>query len=147
MNLPRYTYYSSNNFKDYRFISEGPKGKIAKVVRFSKIEGWKNVYNLGFGDENLDTGAVDDISVTNDEDRDLVLSTVANTIIDFTYRYRHYQVYAEGSTPVRTRLYQIGISGLLDEMSLYFEVYGLKDGDWHEFQKNVNYSAFLIKRI
>jgi hypothetical protein len=146
MNLPRYTYYSSNNFKDYRFISEGSKGKIAKVVRFSKIEELKNVYNLAFGDENFE-GDIDDIAITNNEHRDLVLSTVANTVIDFTNHYGDYRIYFEGSTPVRTRLYQIGISSLFDEISLYFEVSGLKDDNWEGFKKNVNYSAFLIKRI
>ena len=75
-----------------------------------------------------------------------MLSTVANTVIDFTNHYGDHDIYAKGSTPLRTRLYQIGISVLLEEISIYFYVYGLKDDNWHDFQKDVNYEAFLIKR-
>jgi hypothetical protein len=27
-----------------------------------------------------------------------------------------------------------------------FDVYGFNDGEWHKFQKNVNYEAFFVKR-
>jgi len=37
-------------------------------------------------------------------------------------------------------------TGLLDEISIYFYVYGLREDNWHDFQKDVNYEAFLIKR-
>ena len=40
----------------------------------------------------------------------------------------------------------MGISALWQEISIDFDVYGLKQEDWHEFQNNVNYEAFLVKR-
>ena len=41
----------------YEFFSEGPKGKIKKVVRYRLIEAYPNkVYNLGFGDKDETTG-------------------------------------------------------------------------------------------
>ena len=146
MNLPHYNYLISYDFTDYKFISEGPKGKITKIVRFTKIEESPDVYNLGFGDEQYGSWEINDSITTNNDDRDLVLSTVANTVIDFTNYYGECNIVAKGSTASRTRLYQIGISGLLQEISIYFYVYGLKDDIWHDFQKNVNYEAFLIKR-
>jgi hypothetical protein len=51
-----------------------------------------------------------------------------------------------GSTPSRTRLYQIGINRLWQEIRKDFMVWGYKDGDWEDFRSNVNYEAFLVKR-
>ena len=146
MNLPHYNYLISYDFTDYKFFSEGPKGKITKVVRFTKIEENPDLYNLAFGDEQHDSWEINDSVITNNNDRDLVLSTVANTVIDFTNYYSNCDIVAKGSIASRTRLYQIGISGLLEEISIYFYVYGLKGDIWHDFQKDVNYKAFLIKR-
>lgn len=146
MNLKHYTYFTNNDFQDYEFYSEGPKGKIKKVVRFSKIEVDPIVYNLGFGDEKLETGEINDSVITNNEDRDTVLATVANTIIDFSNYHNNPYIYAKGSTLTRTRLYQIGISKLWEEINKDFDLYGLKEENWQEFKKNVNYKAFLVKR-
>lgn len=52
----------------------------------------------------------------------------------------------QAAQPPRTRLYQIGIAGLLTEINKDFEVYGFVNGKWQIFQKNVNYEAFLVKR-
>ncbi len=87
------------------------------------------------------------MSITNNLDRDIVLSTVANTINTFCDHHGNHYIYVEGSTPSRTRLYQMGIAGLWEEICLDFEVYGLKDNGWHEFEPNrINYDAFLVKR-
>jgi len=37
MNLERYTYFT-NDYQDYEFYSEGPKGKIKKVISFTKVQ-------------------------------------------------------------------------------------------------------------
>jgi hypothetical protein len=57
----------------YLFISEGPKGRIIKIVLFQNIG--ENSYNLAFGDFN--GGQVDDEVVSNNRDFVKVLSTVA----------------------------------------------------------------------
>jgi hypothetical protein len=46
--IDKYDYLSSATFMDYTFESNGPKGKIQKVARFSIID--KKLYNFGFGD-------------------------------------------------------------------------------------------------
>ena len=49
-----------------------------------------------------------------------------------------------GSTKVRTRLYQMGISNNLEEITADFKVLGRKEGIWQRFEKNVQYDMFLI---
>ena len=104
------------------------------------------VYNLAFGDEDPDTGVVSDLAITDNKDTMIILATVANTINDFCDRYGNHYIFAVGSTAARTRLYQMGISKLLNEISIDFEILGSKDGGLYEFQKNVNYDSFFVKR-
>ncbi|MCU0440570.1 MAG: hypothetical protein MUC49_21965 [Raineya sp.] len=52
--------------KIYEFISEGPKGKIKKIVQFTET-GTDDVYNLAFGDYNEETKSIDDLAVTNND--------------------------------------------------------------------------------
>ena len=145
MNLPHYNYLTSD-FQAYEFYSEGPKGQIKKVVTFSRIRDAPPTYNLTLVDVNSITGLTSDLVVSDNGDRDVILATVAYTVKDFSAHYGNHFVYAEGSTPVRTRLYQMGIAGLLEEISVDFDVYGVIEHIASPFQKNVNYDAFLVKR-
>jgi hypothetical protein len=146
MNLERYHYIISNDYQKYVFYSDGPKGRIKKVVTYTKLLDEPVTYNLGFGDESV-AGIVDDAVVSNNEDRDMVLATVASTINLFCDYYGNHFIYAEGRTPVRTRLYQMGISRLWEEISRNFQILGFINDDWEDFQNNVNYEAFLVKRL
>jgi hypothetical protein len=49
MNKPKYLYKSEDFLKIYEFISEGPNGRIKKMVQFSDT-GTDNIFNLAFGD-------------------------------------------------------------------------------------------------
>jgi hypothetical protein len=51
----------------YEFDSVGPKGTVTKVVTYREIN-VKDIYNLGFGDKDPDTGYVSDLVVTNNND-------------------------------------------------------------------------------
>ena len=145
MQLDRYTSFTTD-YQDYEFYSDGPKGRIKKTVMFTKAQDDPTVYNLAFGDVDPHTGIVSDIVTTDNKDRDKVLTTVANTIHAFCNHYGNYYIYARGSTPARTRLYQMSIIMLWDEISIDFEVHGVIDNISYEFQKNVNYEGFLVKR-
>ena len=149
MNLERYSYFT-NNYSDYLFYSIGPKGKIAKVISFVEIPGMDvRTYNLALTDYNELTGIHDDTSVTNNGDRDKVLATVARAVLDFCEHYGNPDIFAEGSDAEgrRTNLYQRCISSRLPEITVYFDVYGIKtDLSKEAFQKNGVYRAFLIKR-
>lgn len=135
----------SKDFKTYEFVSIGPNGSVTKVVRYSEIN-VKGFYNLGFGDKNQFTGIISDLTVTNNGDSQKVLATVAATLYTFTNENPDAIVIATGSTQARTRLYRMGITNNLKEIEKDFEVMGLTDTNWERFRKNINYSAFLVRR-
>ncbi len=69
----------------YEFYSEGPKGKIKKVIQYRRFDNTdQNLFNLGFGDWIETEQRVDDKVTSNNNDREKVLSTVAATAIEFT---------------------------------------------------------------
>lgn len=67
MFLERYEVAISSNHTVYKFVSQGAKGNIDKVVRYDETN-LKDFYNLGFGDLSPETGEVDDIVVTDNGD-------------------------------------------------------------------------------
>jgi hypothetical protein len=144
MNLPKYQVSADDERFLYEFFSEGPKGSIKKTVIYSEIE--DGLFNLAFGDWNEELNKLDDSIRSNNGDRDKILATVASTAIDFTDRFPRAETFTEGSTAARTRLYQMGISNNLEEISEDFEIQGYIDQEWKPFRKGVNYEAFLIKR-
>jgi hypothetical protein len=148
MNLKKYKYSTSNTFLDFLLDSNGPNGKIRKIVRYSpQNANGVTYFNLGFGDLNPKTGKIDDLSITNNQDREKILATIAATVMEFTRHFPDVMVYATGSTPARTRLYQIGISMNWAEIDAILYVFGYEPKrGWQLFQKNVNYQAFLVKR-
>jgi hypothetical protein len=126
----------------YLFVSEGARGKITKAVIYSQMRG--NLFNLGFGDWNEELREVDDSVRSNNGDRDMVLATVASTALNFFDQFPKAKIFAEGSTPARTRLYQMGIAHNILEINKDFDVLGFTDNDWEPFQRGRNYTAFLI---
>ena len=143
-----YDYISNKEHLDYEFYSVGPKGKIKKIVRFTMIESnGLQFYNLGFGDWNEETEAINDFAVTNNADIEKVLGTVAAIVVEFTRQFEDAIIYAEGSTLARTRRYQMGINKLWNEIYLYYDIYGVTMEEIIEpFRKNVNYAAFWLRR-
>lgn len=140
-----YQLKAKDSMMTFEFISEGPKGSIKKRIQYQKT-GRINFYNLAFGDVDVETDDFDDTVVSDNNDMAKVLATVAETVSIFMDNYPRASVYAEGSTFVRTRLYRISISNHLEEINKRFEIQGLLKGiGWHLYEKNKNYSAFLIK--
>lgn len=148
MNIEGYRILISDTFLDFEFDSDGPKGKVRKVVRYSpQNANGVTYFNLGFGDLNMTTGQIDDLAITNNSDRDKILATVAKTVLEFTMHFPDVLVYARGSTASRTRLYQMGISTHWEDISPLLHVFGYEqERGWESFQKNVNYLAFLVRR-
>lgn len=129
----------------YEFVSEGPQGKISKLVIYSKTH-LHNFYNLGFGDKDSETGEINDEVVTNNGDSEKVLATVASTLYIFMDKYPDAMVFVTGSSKARTRLYRIGISNNIGLVKVDFEVFGLGGNGWQPFEKQVEFEAFLVKR-
>jgi hypothetical protein len=146
MNLVAYPFIKRPESRYYEFFSEGPNGIIKKVVEYYRFGELKaEVFNLAFGDWNEDNQRINDLSVSNNADSDKVLATVAATVADFIKDHPGAIIIASGSTMSRTRLYQMGIARLLDEIRQHFEIHGYINDAWQPFQKAVNYSAFLLK--
>jgi hypothetical protein len=146
MNKPKYLYKTEDQFMIFEFFSEGPKGRIAKMVEYSETA-TKGVYNLAFGDFDETSKTINDLSVTNNGDSLKVLATVASTVYAFLDKYPNAFIVATGSTNVRTRLYRMGITNNLAEIKEDFDVYGLSEsGIWEEFVVGEDYEAFLITK-
>lgn len=145
MQLPRYELKTEKSLMIFEFISEGPKGKIPKLIKISETT-LKGFYNLAFGDKNAETYDIDDNVVSNNGDSEQVLATVVSAVYAFTDAEKEAWVYATGSTKVRTKLYRRGITKYISEVRKDFEVFGLLNGEWQEFEIGVDYTAFVVKR-
>lgn len=149
MLLERYEYEIGSSFQQYDFYSEGPKGKIKKAILYSflgTLDG-ADYYNLGFGDYDKNEKGINDLSISDNKDRDKVLATVAVATLEFTSHFPGCKIVAEGSTPARTRLYQMGITKYYTEIAGLFDIQGLTEGSgWVPFKTGQNYLAFLIAR-
>ena len=64
MKLPRYELKAEKSLMVFEFISEGYKGEIPKLIMFSETS-VKKIYNLAFGDKNIETNEIDDTVVSN----------------------------------------------------------------------------------
>ena len=145
MHLPRYPVRTGEDEYHYSFTSIGPKGQIDKLVVFSEMEG-QGVYNLGFGDRLPHGLDIDDLTVSNNEDTNKVLATVAQIAADFLSRHPSYSVFASGSTATRTRLYQMGIGKHIDSLQEDFLIMGFRHNGWEKFAPSKNYEAFYVIR-
>ncbi len=147
MNLTSYNIAFDSDLKTFEFTSEGPNGKIKKVILFSKLSGMDSIYNLAFGDYNEAEKKIDDLIVSDNKDSEKVLATVAKAALLFTKQYPNAQVFVKGSTPSRTRFYCLGISKHLEEINDSFEILGaLNDREWELFKRNKTYDALLARR-
>lgn len=142
MNLEKYGVHSDSQHEKYEFLSEGPKGIVSKVVMYQKID--HNIYNLAFGDWDKSKQIFSDTARSNNNDRQKILATVAATVLDFTKHHPSATVFVKGSTPARTRLYQMGIASCYLEISQEFDLYGFTKGAWKPFENNRNYEAFFL---
>ena len=146
MNLPKYELSAESSLNIFEFVSIGTKGEIQKIIKFSETH-LKDFYNLGFGDKNIKTGEVNDKVVSNNGDSQKVLATVVAAIYAFTDRNPSAWIYATGSSEARIRLYRMGINKYYDKISETFEIYGLIDDEWIVFDKELNFEAFVVRRI
>jgi hypothetical protein len=148
MNQGPYTIHSTSNFLSFEFFSEGPRGTIKKIIQFKKLStlDGNEVYNLGFGDYDPEKGEINDLIVSDNKDADKILTTVAYAVVSFTAKYPNAAVFAQGSTPSRTRFYIMGVAKHVKLLSEEFEIWGgLNEGGWELFKKNRPYNALLVK--
>lgn len=133
------------NFWQQKFYSYGPRGKIMKAVRFQyRPDVGQNVFNLLFGDYDVNTDEIDDSAISNNGDYRKLLKTVALEVQKFVNLYPRAIILIRGSTAARCRLYQMGIASALTEIKEQYEVWGRLAYKWSPFEKGVNYEEFLV---
>lgn len=145
MKVEKYALRSENNFETFSFISQGPKGKVLKLIEFQAMDS-TDTFNLAFGDQDPTTGSINDIVVTNNGDTEKVLATVVDAIYAFFDKHPYAYVYATGSTPARTRLYRMGITRFYQLMQNDFVLFGQMDNEFVPFKPGTDYEGFLAKR-
>lgn len=145
MILDRYELKAGRNLTTFEFLSEGKKGQIQKVIQFEPMN-LENLYNLAFGDKNLETGSIDDKVISDNGDIEKVLATVVAAVYAFADKYPDVWVYATGSTASRTRLYRMGINKYFNIVSEDFDIMGEYQNEWEWYQFGRNYQAFAVRR-
>ena len=154
MDYQKYNVTANSNLTIFEFISSGIHGKIEKVIKFSETKN-AEIVNLGFGDKvscNNENFNIDDLKITDNGDRDVVLATIANAVYLFTELYPEKYVFFSGTCEARTRLYRMVISNNIIELNRTFHIFGIikKVGfEKHEvvpFTLNSKFVGFLIKR-
>lgn len=139
---------SSTDKLEFWFVSEGPKGKIDKVIQFKQTINKDLVY-LVFGNLNAD-GSVDDTTINDNKDRNKILATIVGAVYEFTALYPDKHILFCGSTPERNRLYRIALTINMKELEKDFRIYGVYNGIVTivpvPFIKGVDYYGFMIKR-
>ncbi len=132
-----YETFSSDDFTHHLFLSEGPNGKIYKMVIFTLME--NGFYNLGFGDV-LD-GKINDKAFSNNQDLVKVMNTIGELVYEFTRRFPSRVVYVEPVDAKRSFLYHAIFKRKLEQITPVFSVEGSMDKkDWEPFdplKKNI----------
>lgn len=115
MELPKYQISTNEDQTVFKFVSDGPNGKITKIVLYQPMNE-PDLYNLALGDLDSKTREIDFDIRTNNGDRDMILATITETVYAFLYSRPTYSIHFKGSDSVRTRLYQMAISNYFDKL-------------------------------
>jgi hypothetical protein len=148
MNIDSYPYAvnTQRNIFEFTFDSIGPKGIVKKRINYSLKSSLVSTYfHLEFGDWYEETKFLDDLARSNNSDTNKILGTIVETILEVLYKHPDIPIFAKGSTPSRTRLYQIGIAGKLADIRGLLSVYGFKNGQWELFERSRDYTAFKVQ--
>jgi hypothetical protein len=143
MEKPAYSLESSSDNTFYFFESIGEKS-IKKAIGYIPFEDNPTIVELVFGDLT-DTYSIDFMTVSDNQDMQMVISTVIKSVKYFLEKYPDKIIYFRGSTPARTRLYRAVIAKNLDTTELFYDVLGILENEQSEpFNKSNSYIGYLI---
>lgn len=144
MNYKPYTLNINEDHTRFQFQSVGKRGVFEKVILLVLLA--DDIYNLALLDYNPGSQEYSDLSVTDNGDMPEIFATVIKAIIKFLNEYPSKKIYFEGSTPSRTRLYQISINKIYNSDNQDLIILGLKNEEWYQFEPNINFEGFLIEK-
>ena len=143
MNYPYYDYEFSPDGLRFEFDSISDRKTIRKIIQYTPLPMNPSIYNLGFGDLK-ENGTIDDLVVSNNNDMEMVLATIVQTMLTFFELMPEKTVIILGSTQSRTRLYQIVIAKFMAEAEPVLKIRGIWNGEIEAFVAHKQYDAFLI---
>lgn len=144
MDKPFYEFQVFDDAFRFEFKSISSEKVIQKAILFQKTN-MIDYYNLTLADILAD-GSTDVLSKSNNGDLEKILATVIQTILAFLAFYPTKKVVFTGSTPSRTRLYQIVLSKELDKVKEKLDILGITDDKLELFQRNQSYIGFVISK-
>ena len=145
MEKPTCLLKSTPNALQHIFESVKNDVVIPKIVVYLPIENNPNLYQLVFGNL-MPNGEIDTLSVSNNDDMKIILTTVVKTLFSFFELNPDKVVIFTGSTLSRTRLYRAVISKFINETELFYEIKGItENGVLEKFQSNQTYLGYLIQ--
>jgi len=131
----------------FEFMSKGKK-LLLKQVRFSKLKFSPKTYNLSLGTVSED-GSVNFLDNSNNGDVVKIFMTVISCVKLFTMEFPEREIYFQGNTEQKNRVYNEILRRHYDEFSLDFNIFGLSNMDGnntvHEFDRSENYSGFYLR--
>jgi hypothetical protein len=142
MDKPAYPFKVLANGQRFEFESVSLDKTIQKLVEFRELE-IPNIYHLALVDVRLN-GTYDDMSVSNNQDMETIISTIIRTIQVFLTFQPTAKVLFMGRTASRTRLYRGIINKYLAQAEQIYEVHGIIDWVNEPFQGHKTYEDFLI---
>ena len=142
MDKPTYELIVTEEALRFEFESVGKERVVKKVIRYAETN-ISGLYNLSLVDV-LINGAESDTAITDNGDMEKILATVLSTFPLFLNRYPDCQIFFMGSTPTRTRLYQIAIRRELTTALKLFSINGLTDNGLEPFVADRTHKAFIF---
>ena len=142
MQIEGYKTSQKEGFDVFLFFSEGKNGNTPKVIAYQYISDL--VYNLAFGDLNIKTGELDDLSISNNGDIIKIMATVIKTLPVFFEKHPKVNVVFKGSDELRTKLYQRIIRNYYFEFEMQYQIYGREENQNYlsKFDISKNYVEF-----
>ncbi len=140
----------SLDHETYSFNSIGKNGQLVKIVKFSILEDIPDAYNLSLG--TIRWHKVDFTEITDNGDRDRILSTIFTISLEFSNRYPNRKIFIRGRNEATTRLYRAAINHSYSQLTEAFVIWGVNyiidedDYAFEPFEKNQKYDAFLFER-
>ena len=128
----------------FQFISEGPRGRITKQIRFSLLVN-PRIYDLELGDVN-EYGGFDRTTVSNNGDRGRILATVIQAIEVYTESYPTRSIRIRSHSAERSRLFRIAIGANLRQLSASFTIRAANEGRFLPFKMDMDSTKFELKR-
>jgi hypothetical protein len=129
----------------YVFQSQGRRGTLEKVILLTPLSD-DLLYNLALLDYDPINDYYDDLSISDNGDMPEIMATVIASIRSFLSAYPDRQIYFEGSTLARTRLYRIAITKVYLPETSDLRIQSFKDSLWLDFEPDVDFTGFLISK-